>query len=61
MQIFNFSANFADFVAKKVIFVNGLKIRRDNLGGYGRGLGCTMHIQVVYIKLIDHLLWLSLL
>ena len=38
MQIFRFSANFADFVAKNVIFVNCLNPLRQ-FGGYGRRLG----------------------
>ena len=38
MQIFRFSANFAEFVAKKVIFVNRLNPLRQ-FRGYGRGLG----------------------
>ena len=38
MQIFRFSANFADFVAKNVIFVNRLNPLRQ-FGGYGKGLG----------------------
>ena len=37
MQIFRFSANVADFVAKKVIFVNRLNPLRQ-FRGYGRGL-----------------------
>ena len=37
MQIFRFSANFADFVGKTVIFVNRLNSLRQ-FGGYGRGL-----------------------
>ena len=52
MQIFRFSANFADFVAKNVIFVNRLN-PLIQFGGYG--WGCTMHIQIVYMKLIDDL------
>ena len=38
MQIFRFSANFADFVVKNVIFVNRLNPLRK-FGGYDRGLG----------------------
>ena len=38
IQIFCFLANFADFVAKKVIFVNRLNPLRQ-FRGYVRGLG----------------------
>ena len=38
MQIFRFSANFADFVAKKFIFVNRLNPLRQ-FRGVWRGLG----------------------
>ena len=57
MQIFRFSANFAGFVGKKVIFVNSLNPLRQFRGvweGVG-GAHYTVHIQVVYMKLIDKL------
>ena len=38
MQIFRFSANFADFVAKKVIFVNRLNPLRQ-FRGIWEGVG----------------------
>ena len=62
MQILRFSANFADFVAKKVIFVNRLNPLRQ-FRGYGRGLGvfnaysgCAQCIICYYFHYCDLML-----
>ena len=48
MRIFRFSANFANFVAKKVIFVNRLNLLRQSRGIW-EGVGGAQCIFRLFI------------